>query len=137
MFSVHFLPAGDNFCSQTQNLGNCRGPAVHYSLGRFDIPTNRLNPNGDIPNKDLRFTVVYFKYGYNHNLNSTRSPTYEVKFDMNSGKWKCTCPDFTSRRVNLNTCCKHIQGAIDLRDNNDRFNDPRYLVLLGMHITQE
>ena len=137
MFSVHFLSAGDNFCAQSQNLGSCRGPAVHYSLGRFDIPNDLQNPNGADPDENLRFTVVYFKYGYNHNLNSTRNPTYEVKFYINSSKWKCTCPDFTSRRVNLGTCCKHIQGAIDLKNNYDRFNDPRYLDLLRMHITQQ
>ena len=136
MFSVHFLPTAANFCSQTQNLGNCRGPDTQYLLGRFDIPTNGPNPNGDIPNEDLRFTVVYFKYGYNLNLNSTRSPTYDVIFDNSINKWKCDCPHFLSSQQSLNLCCKHIQGCIDLRAGFNRFNDDRYLTLLGNHLTE-
>jgi hypothetical protein len=137
MYSIHFLPAGPNLCSHTQNLGACRGDAANYSKGRFQIPTDLNNPNGAIPTTALIFTVVYFKFGYNHNLNSTRSPTYKVKFDNNSNKWSCTCPDFTERRVHMNTCCKHIQGCIDLRDNFNRFNDLSYLDLLSSHIHQQ
>jgi hypothetical protein len=134
MFSVHFLPTAANFCSQTQNLGNCRGPDTQYPLGRFDIPTTENNPNGEIPTDSLWYTAVYFKYGFTQNLNSTRNPTYFVKFDNNSNKWSCTCIDFTSRRSGLGTCCKHIQGCIDLRAAFDRFNDDRYLDLLGDHL---
>jgi hypothetical protein len=56
MFSVHFLPAAArrkpaaarrNLCSHTQNHGNCRGSADHYSLGRFQIPTDLENPEND------------------------------------------------------------------------------------------
>jgi len=135
MFSVHFLPTAANFCSQTQNLGNCRGPDTQYPLGRFDIPTTENNPNGEIPTDSLWYTAVYFKYGFTQNLNSTRSPTYFVKFDNKSNKWSCTCPDFP-RRERLGTCCKHIQGCIDLRAGFNRFNDDRYLTLLGNHLTE-
>ena len=146
MFSVHFLSAGDNFCAQSQNLGSCRGPAVHYSLGRFDIPKDLQNPNGADPDENLRFTVVYFKYGYNHNLNSTRSPTYKVKFDNNdSQKWSCTCPDFISRRLAQQTCCKHIQGCIDIRQVDLLYPNlpvairftPNYIKILRNHITRQ
>lgn len=90
MFSVHFLPAARrNLCSQTQNLGNCRGSAD------------------------------------------------QVKFDINSNKWSCDCPHFLLSQQALDLCCKHIQGTIDLKNNYDRFNDPRYLDLLRRHITQE
>ena len=138
MFSVHFLPAAarHNLCSHTQNQGNCRGSADHYSLGRFQIPTDLENPNGPRPDKHLRFKVVYFKYGHNRNSNSTRSPTYDVIFDNSINKWKCDCPHFLSSQQSLNLCCKHIQGCIDLRAAFDRFNDVRYLDLLGDHLFQ-
>ena len=138
MYSIYFLQACPNMCSQSQNLGNCRGSAALYSLGRFQIPTGLNNPpNGAIlPTTALRYTVVYFKYGYNPNLNSTRSPTYEVNFDIDSEKWNCTCPDFLSRRLAQNTICKHILGCIDLRAHFNRFLDPRYLSLLETHITE-
>lgn len=137
MYSIHFLPAGPNLCSHTENLGMCRGDAANYSMGRFQIPTDLNNPNGANPTTSLRFTVVFFKFGHNHNLNSTRSPTYDVKFDINIKKWSCTCPHYTLTQQALNLCCKHIQGCIDLRANFNRFGDPRYLRLLEMHITEE
>ena len=137
MYSIHFLPAGFNFCSQTENLGACRGDTANYSMGRFKIPTNLNNPNRTNPTTGLRFTVVYFKFGYNHNLNSTRSPTYDVKFDINKKKWSCTCPHYTLTQRTRNLCCKHIQGVIDLQNNFNRFDDLRYLDLLRSHIHQQ
>lgn len=131
----HFLPTATNFCSGTENLGECSGVDTQYQLGRFDIPTNGPNPNGVTPQNSLWYTAVYFKYGFTQNLNMTRSRTYFVKFDKSKKKWKCTCPDFP-RRERLGTCCKHIQGCIDLRAGFNRFNDDRYLTLLGNHLTE-
>ena len=141
MYSVYFLPTAVNACLHSENTGDCINSDL-YTHGGHDIP-NFHNPNGTNPTETVQYAVIYFKYGYN--LNSTRSPTYKVKFDNDSQKWSCTCPDFISRRLAQQTCCKHIQGCIDIREVDLlrpnlpvglRFA-PNYIKILRNHITRQ
>ena len=141
MFSVYFLPSAINACLHSENTGVCSNSAF-YIHGGHDIP-NLHNPNGTNPTETVQYAVIYFKYGYN--LNSTRSPTYKVNFDNDSQEWSCTCPDFISRRLAQQTCCKHIQGCIDIREVDllrpnlpvgIRFT-PNYIKILRNHITRQ
>ena len=142
MYSVYFLPTAVNACLHSENTGDCINSAL-YIHGGHDIP-NFHNPNGTNPTETVQYAVIYFKYGYN--LNSTRSPTYKVKFDNNdSQKWSCTCPDFISRRLAQQTCCKHIQGCIDIRQVDLLYPNlpvairftPNYIKILRNHITRQ